>query len=200
LRPRLDYDRIAPAGAKALAAVHGYVMRSGLDPVLVELVYLRVSQINGCAYCLDLHTRTLLEKGQKIEKLALVQAFAEAGDVFDARSKPWLGYYNQRRPHSALREESPMTGFRRLRREQRAGSDTYSQVAPSPSAAPKTEQTSVFTMFFKQSSTAEALVDSHRGNASISETPRATHLLSSFLRSETYGSQDCSRHAANSLF
>lgn len=47
---RLDYDRIAPAVAKALAAVHGYVLQSGIDPVLVELVYLRVSPINGCAY------------------------------------------------------------------------------------------------------------------------------------------------------
>jgi len=40
---RLDYTQIAPAGVKALGGVHGYVMRSGLDAVLVELVYLRVS-------------------------------------------------------------------------------------------------------------------------------------------------------------
>jgi AhpD family alkylhydroperoxidase len=69
---RLDYTQIAPAGVKALGGVYGYVMQSSLPAALVELVYLRVSQINNCAYCLDMHTRDLLKKGQKIEKLALV--------------------------------------------------------------------------------------------------------------------------------
>src|SRR5437868_15452826 len=72
---RLDYNQIAPAGVKALGGVYGYVMQSGLSPVLVDLVYLRVSQINNCAYCLDMHTRDLLKKGVKVEKLALVQAW-----------------------------------------------------------------------------------------------------------------------------
>src|SRR5690606_34400585 len=49
---------------------------------LVELVYLRVSQINNCAYCLDMHTRDLVKKGVSIEKLALVQAWREAGKLF----------------------------------------------------------------------------------------------------------------------
>jgi hypothetical protein len=47
---RLDYNQIAPAGAKALGGVYGYVMQSSLPPVLIDLVYLRVSQINNCAY------------------------------------------------------------------------------------------------------------------------------------------------------
>ncbi|AET95173.1 alkyl hydroperoxide reductase AhpD (plasmid) [Burkholderia sp. SFA1] len=82
---RLDYVQIAPAGAKALGGLYGYVMQSGLSPVLVDLVYLRVSQINNCAYCLDMHTRDLLKKGVKVEKLALVQAWREAGHLFDDR-------------------------------------------------------------------------------------------------------------------
>lgn len=49
---RLDYNRIAPNGVKALGGVYGYVVQSGLAAELVELVYLRVSQINNCAYCL----------------------------------------------------------------------------------------------------------------------------------------------------
>ena len=90
---RLDYNQIAPAGVKALGGVYGYVMQSGLSAVLVDLVYLRISQINNCAYCLDMHTRDLLKKGQKIEKLALVQAWAEAGNLFQrARARrPCLG-------------------------------------------------------------------------------------------------------------
>jgi AhpD family alkylhydroperoxidase len=89
---RLDQNQIAPAGAKALGGVYGYVMQSSLPPVLVELVFLRVSQINNCAFCLDMHTRDLLKKGQKIEKLALVQAWAEAGNLFDERERAALAW------------------------------------------------------------------------------------------------------------
>src|ERR1700743_1593426 len=89
---RLDYTEIAPAGVKALGGVYGYVAQSSLPPVLVDLVYLRISQINNCAYCLDMHTRDLLKKGQKIEKLALVQAWAEAGNLFDERERAALAW------------------------------------------------------------------------------------------------------------
>jgi AhpD family alkylhydroperoxidase len=89
---RLDYNQIAPAGAKALGGVYGYVMQSGLSPVLVNLVYLRVSQINNCAYCLDMHTRDLLKQGVKVEKLALLQAWREAGDLFDERERAALAW------------------------------------------------------------------------------------------------------------
>ncbi|MGO4307812.1 carboxymuconolactone decarboxylase family protein [Cupriavidus sp. RAF12] len=89
---RLDYTKAAPGGVKAFGGVYGYIMQSGLDDVLVELVYLRVSQINGCAYCLDMHTRDLLKKGVKVEKLALVQAWHEAGSLFSAREKAALAW------------------------------------------------------------------------------------------------------------
>ena len=89
---RLDYVQIAPAGVKALGGVYGYVMQSDLSPVLVDLVYLRVSQINNCAYCLDMHTRDLMKKGVEIEKLALVQAWREGGDLFDLRERAALAW------------------------------------------------------------------------------------------------------------
>ncbi|MGE5525368.1 MAG: carboxymuconolactone decarboxylase family protein [Rhodospirillaceae bacterium] len=89
---RLDYNQIAPAGIKALGSVYGYVMQSSLSPVLVDLAYLRVSQINNCAYCLDMHTRDLLKRGVKVEKLALVQAWQEAGDLFDPRERAALAW------------------------------------------------------------------------------------------------------------
>lgn len=79
---RLDYNQIAPLGAKALGAVYAYVSQSGLPLELVDLVYLRVSQINNCAYCLDMHTRDLIKKGVKVEKIALVQAWRECGGLF----------------------------------------------------------------------------------------------------------------------
>lgn len=89
---RLDYNQIAPAGVKALGGVYGYVMQSALPPVLVDLVYLRVSQINNCAFCLDMHTRDLLKKGETTERIALVQAWAEAGNLFDERERAALAW------------------------------------------------------------------------------------------------------------
>lgn len=89
---RLDYNQIAPAGVKALRSIHDYIAQSSVPPVVVDFVYLRVSQINNCAYCLDMHTRDLLRKGQKVEKIALVQAWAEAGNLFDERERAALAW------------------------------------------------------------------------------------------------------------
>ena len=89
---RIDYNQVAPAGVKALGGVYSYVMQSGLPTELVELVYLRISQINNCAYCLDMHTRDLIKKGVAIEKLALVQAWQEGGHLFDEREKAALAW------------------------------------------------------------------------------------------------------------
>lgn len=89
---RLDYTKASPGGVKAFGSVYGYIMQSGLDKILVELVYLRVSQINGCAYCLDMHTRDLIKKGVNIEKLALVQVWQEAGDLFSDRERAGLAW------------------------------------------------------------------------------------------------------------
>jgi AhpD family alkylhydroperoxidase len=89
---RLDYNQIAPNGTKALGGVYGYVLQSGLPAELVDLVYLRVSQINGCAYCLDMHTRDLIKKGVKIEKLALVQAWEEGGGLFNENERAALAW------------------------------------------------------------------------------------------------------------
>src|ERR1700709_1686253 len=89
---RLDYTKVSPDGAKALGGVYTYVTQSDLSPALVDLVYLRVSQINNCAYCLDMHTRALLDRGEKVERLALLQAWPEAGNVFDERERAALAW------------------------------------------------------------------------------------------------------------
>jgi AhpD family alkylhydroperoxidase len=89
---RLDYMKVAPNGVKALGGVYGYVLQSGLPAELVDLVYLRISQINNCAYCLDMHTRDLIKKGVKIEKLALLQAWPEAGHLFTERERAALAW------------------------------------------------------------------------------------------------------------
>ena len=88
---RLDYESIASDGMKALGGVYGYVHKSGLPADLVNLVYLRVSQINGCAYCIELHSHDLLKAGVPTRKLLLVSAWREAG-LFDAREQAALGW------------------------------------------------------------------------------------------------------------
>ncbi|ACB94973.1 carboxymuconolactone decarboxylase family protein [Beijerinckia indica] len=79
---RLDYTKIASDGVKALGGVYAYVAHSGLSKALIDLVYLRVSHINGCAYCIDLHSRDLLKDGLGIEKLVLVPVWQEAKELF----------------------------------------------------------------------------------------------------------------------
>src|SRR6202035_4935917 len=54
--------------------------------------YLRVSQINGCAYCIDIHSRDLIKEGFSIEKLVLVQAWRESGGLLDARERAALAW------------------------------------------------------------------------------------------------------------
>src|ERR1044072_474188 len=117
---RLDYNKIAPAGVKALGGVYGYVMQSKLPAVLVDLVYLRVSQINNCAYCLDMHTHDLLKKGQKIEKLAFVPAWAAAGPLFGAgavRGQP----HGPSTAHACARDVRDRDGQLRRRRHPSRG-------------------------------------------------------------------------------
>lgn len=92
MHQRLDYTKAAPGGLKAFGSVYGYIMQSALDAQLLEMVYLRISQINGCAYCLDMHTRDLLSKNFPIEKLALLQAWREAGDLFSNQEKAALAW------------------------------------------------------------------------------------------------------------
>ena len=89
---RLDYTTLAPAGAKALGGVYGYIMQSGLPSSLINLVYLRASQINGCAYCIDMHSRDLIKGGLAVEKLVLVQVWREAGGLFDPRERAALAW------------------------------------------------------------------------------------------------------------
>ncbi|HEX8667012.1 MAG TPA: carboxymuconolactone decarboxylase family protein [Allosphingosinicella sp.] len=89
---RIDYQAAAPAGMKAVGGVYGYVMQSGLPHALVELVYLRISQLNGCAYCVDMHSAELLKSGMAAAKIFLVSAWSESGDVFDQTERAALAW------------------------------------------------------------------------------------------------------------
>jgi len=89
---RMDYNAASPGGMKALGAVHGYVRQSGLPTRLIDLVFLRVSQINGCAFCVDTHSRDLLKSGLPVEHLVLVGTWSEAGSIFDQHERAALAW------------------------------------------------------------------------------------------------------------
>ena len=87
---RLDYKKIAPEGAKALYGMHGYMTQTVPRPML-DLVWLRISQINGCAYCVDLHSRVAAELGADQRKINNIATWWES-PLFDARERAALAY------------------------------------------------------------------------------------------------------------
>jgi AhpD family alkylhydroperoxidase len=89
---RIDYAKASAAGFKAFGGVYVYLQNSGLSKELIYLVYLRVSQINGCAYCIDMHSRDLLKLGIAVDKLVLVPVWRDAGEVFSARERTALAW------------------------------------------------------------------------------------------------------------
>lgn len=89
---RINFTQSAPDGMKALGGVYGYVTQCGLPSDLIELVFLRVSEINGCAYCIDMHTKALHKAGLPWDKIVLIQVWREAGDWFSPREKAALAW------------------------------------------------------------------------------------------------------------
>jgi AhpD family alkylhydroperoxidase len=89
---RIDYAKAAPEGYKAFGGVYLTLQKSSLPRELVDLVYLRVSQLNGCAYCIDMHSRDLLKSGLTVDKLVLVPAWRDAGKLFSARERRALAW------------------------------------------------------------------------------------------------------------
>ncbi len=80
---RAAWFQASPEGAKALGTLHHFVTKgTGLAASLTHLVFLRVSQINGCAHCIDIHTRDLLAEGMSVDKLVLVPVWDEARYLF----------------------------------------------------------------------------------------------------------------------
>jgi len=77
MKPRINYHQQAAEAVKGLRAIEEYVYASGLEKSLIELVKLRVSQINGCAYCIDMHTKDARQLGETEPRLYLLTAWRE---------------------------------------------------------------------------------------------------------------------------
>lgn len=77
MEPRLKYAHVTPEGYQAMRTLDNYVKSSGLEPGLVELVKLRASLINGCAYCIDMHTKDARAHGETEQRLYALDAWQE---------------------------------------------------------------------------------------------------------------------------
>jgi len=91
---RLTEDQfyaLLPETSKAVIALSATAKHIGLDPVLTELVNLRCSQLNGCAWCIAYHTQHLLKSGLSAERIGLVSAWEEAG-IFSEREAAALAW------------------------------------------------------------------------------------------------------------
>ena len=88
---RLAVDKLAPHMSKAMNALDAASRKTELEPALLELVRARASQLNGCAYCVDLHSRDARAIGETEQRLALVAVWREAGQ-FTARECAALAF------------------------------------------------------------------------------------------------------------
>lgn len=88
---RIDFHRLSPRGVQAMLGLQSYVNHSGLEHGLLELVKMRASQINGCAYCLDMHSKDARAAGESEQRLYLLDAWHEA-PVYTDRERAALGW------------------------------------------------------------------------------------------------------------
>ncbi|AXH95552.1 carboxymuconolactone decarboxylase family protein [Ornithinimicrobium avium] len=92
---RLDIAATDQGAYQAVLAMEGYVRSSGMDPVLYELVKIRASQLNGCAYCLDMHNRDARAAGEDQRRLDVLSAWREAPDLFSGAERAALALTEQ---------------------------------------------------------------------------------------------------------
>ena len=78
MTPRMNFMQAAPDTVKALMALEAQIQGSGLEQSLIELVKTRASQINGCAYCINMHTSDARKHGETEQRLYLLNAWREA--------------------------------------------------------------------------------------------------------------------------
>jgi AhpD family alkylhydroperoxidase len=91
MKARMDFRKASPEGAKAMGELHSYVHRCGLERGLLELVKLRASQINGCAHCIDMHSKELRADGESEQRLYLLDAWRES-PLYSERERAALAW------------------------------------------------------------------------------------------------------------
>ncbi|MEN3349814.1 MAG: hypothetical protein V7632_3449 [Bradyrhizobium sp.] len=91
MKPRMNFYQAAPETIKALVSVENQISASGLEQSLIELVKTRASQINGCAYCINMHTEDARKHGETEQRLYLLNAWRES-PLFSERERAALAW------------------------------------------------------------------------------------------------------------
>jgi len=89
---RIEYKDASPEAFKALLHTEMQVHKSGLEESLIELVKMRASQINGCAYCLDMHSKDAIAQGESTVRLFVLSAWREAPHLYTERERAALAW------------------------------------------------------------------------------------------------------------
>jgi len=91
MQPRIQYAKVAPGAMTTMLGLETYVLHCGLERSLIELVKLRASQINGCAYCVDMHTKDARAEGETEQRLYAVSVWEET-PFFTERERAALAW------------------------------------------------------------------------------------------------------------
>src|SRR5690606_29204732 len=82
MKNRVNINQVEPQAYKAMLALEGYLAKANISKTLKELIKIRASQINNCAYCIDMHTKDALKYGETNQRIFLVSAWKEATKFF----------------------------------------------------------------------------------------------------------------------
>jgi len=91
MKPRMNFYKASPVAIQALMGLEGFVQKSGLDASLIDLMKTRASQINGCAYCIHMHTKEARQRGEREERLYLLSAWRES-PLYSERERAALAW------------------------------------------------------------------------------------------------------------
>jgi AhpD family alkylhydroperoxidase len=91
MQPRIDYRKYAQEPLQQLLAIEKYIAESALEPKLIHLIKMRASQINGCAYCLDMHSIDARAVGESEQRLYTLEAWRET-PFFSERERAALAW------------------------------------------------------------------------------------------------------------
>ena len=92
MQERFQYSKAYPEAYKAMLALSQAVEKTGLTPQLIDLVNYRVSQLNSCAFCLDMHSKDLRARGETEQRLYMISAWGEAPHLYSDRERAALAW------------------------------------------------------------------------------------------------------------
>ncbi|OIN56205.1 carboxymuconolactone decarboxylase family protein [Arsenicibacter rosenii] len=87
MQKRFNFKTVASNALKAMVGLEAYLSQCSLSKTTKELIKIRASQINGCAFCINIHTQDAIKNGETNQRIFLLTAWREAGDIFTAEEK-----------------------------------------------------------------------------------------------------------------